>query len=240
MRNCQKICLIIPCYNEEFRLDIREFIQHCSDDLIFVFVNDGSTDNTAEVLRPHAGRNWHIVSLEKNKGKSEAIRQGALYLKKSGLDKEISWFGFWDSDLSIPLAELENFFKYSECFGADADGVVGSRVKRMGSNISRSMGRHYLGRVFCTLVSFLFSISYYDTQCGAKIFKKVMLDPGFSEPFNSNWIFDVELLLRLKPYEIIEYPLHVWQEKPGSKIRFPTVIFEVVRDLVHLKKIYGS
>jgi len=239
MCDCQKICLIIPCYNEEQRLDIEEFRRYCSDELIFVFVNDGSTDNTHQLLIAQTGRNWHVVNLDENRGKSEAIRQGVLFVQNSGLVQDIQWFGFWDSDLSVPLYELENFFRYSACFSTDAEAIIGSRVRRMGSEIIRSAVRHYLGRLFCTLVSFLFSMTYYDTQCGAKIFKRELLETGFVQPFSSNWIFDVELLLRLRTRTIIEYPLHVWQEKPGSRIRFSTVPFEVLKDLISLKKNNG-
>ncbi len=236
MRNCQKTCLIIPCYNEEKRLDIQEFVDLCSDELLFVFVDDGSTDATATLLKPHASANWHVLSLDENKGKSEAIRQGALYIKEQNIDEKVSWIGFWDSDLSVPLKEINNFYKYAEVFSDFADCIIGSRIKRMGSEILRSPCRHYLGRCFCTLISYLFSIQFYDTQCGAKLFKKELLDIGFFEPFTSNWIFDIELLLRIKHYKIVEYPLQEWNEKAGSKINFSTVGFEVIRDLIRIKR----
>lgn len=236
MRNSPKTCLIIPCYNEEKRLDIPTFIQHCSDNLIFVFVDDGSKDNTGEILSKHTSENWHLVSLSENAGKSEAIRQGVLYALKNGIDARVDWLGFLDSDLSVPIEEVKNFFTYKECYAQNAQCIIGSRVKRMGSNISRSPKRHYLGRCFCTLVSFLFNIHYYDTQCGAKLFKKEIAIAGFEKKFTANWIFDIELLIRFKPYEVVEYPLQVWTEKSGSKINFPTVLFEVIRDLMILKK----
>lgn len=236
MRNSKKTCLIIPCFNEEKRLDVDQFKHHCSENLIFVFVNDGSTDQTRSLLESESRRNWHVVHLPVNRGKCEAIRQGALFIRQQDFFQDLSWIGFWDSDLSVPLEELDNFFTYASHFSDDADCIIGSRVRRMGSNIFRSAGRHYLGRCFCTLVSHLFSIHYYDTQCGAKVFKKDLLEVGFSQPFVSNWIFDIELLLRLQQNNIIEYPLQVWEEKPGSKIKFTTVWLEVLMDLFRIKR----
>lgn len=236
MRNCQKTCLIVPCYNEEKRLVIQDFIDFCSDDLVFVFVNDGSIDSTGALLQTHSSKNWHILNLKENKGKGEAIRQGALYIKSNKIDQSVSWIGFWDSDLSVPLQELQNFFRYSDMFSNDADCIIGSRVKRMGSEIHRSASRHYLGRCFCTLIAYMFSIHFYDTQCGAKLFRKELLDTCFNEPFTSNWIFDVELLLRLKEFQTVEYPLQEWREKAGSKINFSTVGFEVFADLLRIKR----
>ncbi len=236
MRNCQKTCLIVPCYNEEKRLDVQAFVELFSDDLIFVFVDDGSTDATASLLRPYTSANWNVLSLPENQGKSEAVRQGALYIKESGIDKRVSWIGFWDSDLSVPLHEVGNFFRYGEVFAPDADCIIGSRVKRMGSEILRSPVRHYLGRCFSTFVSFLFGIQFYDTQCGAKLFKSELLDICFEKPFVSDWIFDVELLMRLKQCQIVEYPLQEWREKPGSKINFFKVGFTVLYDLMRMRK----
>ncbi len=237
MCDSKKTCLIIPCYNEELRLDLNEFKKHSADTLVFIFVNDGSTDNTLKLLESNAGKNWYVLNLHENKGKSEAIRQGALFLLNDDLYKQVDWFGFLDSDLSVPLHEVVNFYKYADSFNSDADCIIGSRVKRMGSEIVRSASRHYLGRVFCTLISFLFSIDYYDTQCGAKLFRKELIEAGFTQPFTSNWIFDIELLLRIKNYTVIEYPLQEWREKTGSKINFFTVWFEVLHDLIRLKRL---
>lgn len=236
MRNCQKTCLIVPCYNEEKRLDVQAFLKLCDDDLIFVFVDDGSRDATASLLRPYTSANWHVLSLCENQGKSEAVRQGALYIKEYEIDKRVSWIGFWDSDLSVPLHEVANFYKYLKVFDIDADCIIGSRIQRMGSEILRSPIRHYLGRCFSTFVSFLFGIQFYDTQCGAKLFKRGLLDICFDKPFVSDWIFDVELLIRLREYQVVEYPLQEWREKPGSKINFLKVGFTVLYDLMRMRK----
>ena len=83
-----------------------------------------------------------------------------------------------------------------------------------------------MGRVFATIVSILFRLNAYDTQCGAKIFTVPVAREIFAQTFHSPWLFDVELLLRIRQrhpdYNVIvkEIPLDVWEEKGGSKIRF--------------------
>ncbi len=116
--------------------------------------------------------------------------------------------------------------------------VWGSRVYRLGSEIVRSPLRHYLGRIFATIISVLLKVKSYDSQCGAKIFRGDILLKTFSEPFLSRWIFDVEILLRLEQKNIIEYPLEFWQDKPGSKVKIFREIFRVWQDIIAIRKKY--
>ena len=81
------------------------------------------------------------------------------------------------------------------------------------------------GRIFAAVVSVLFRLNAYDTQCGAKVFAPRVVEEVFHEPFLSHWLFDIEILLRLRNRyanynEIIhEIPLDVWIEQGNSKIR---------------------
>src|SRR5262249_59105570 len=106
---------------------------------------------------------------------------------------------------------------------------LGSRVKLLGRTIDRRIGRHYRGRIFATLASLVLDLPVYDTQCGAKLFRtSAILAAALSRPFRSRWSFDVELLQRLvlgfggvpalAVREIVEEPLAVWRDVPGSKL----------------------
>jgi hypothetical protein len=103
------------------------------------------------------------------------------------------------------------------------DVVLASRVALLGRDIHRSAFRHYTGRVFATFASLVLAKPVYDTQCGAKLFRRTdALDASIGEPFRSRWAFDVELLGRLEragvpPRCFWEEPLLVWHDVSGSR-----------------------
>lgn len=222
-----KTCIVIPCYNEAFRLECEMFLHFLElhENIDFCFVNDGSRDDTISVLgqmNQRAKNRILIVNNPVNQGKAEAVRSGINSLLKTSCYDSV---GFIDADLATPLGEIVRLIaaleKNEECLW-----VMGSRVKMLGVEIERKMLRHYMGRLFATVVSILFHLHAYDTQCGAKVFKVHFAKEIFREPFFSKWLFDVELLLRTRrlrsDYNLIvkEIPLNVWIEKGDSKIRF--------------------
>ena len=223
----KKICVIIPCYNEAQRLELevfREFVGR-EERFDFCFVNDGSQDNTSEVLRRavelEPGRVL-LVDNADNRGKAEAVRSGMLYV--SSLNR-YNIVGYLDADLATPLEDL---YLLAEVMDRKP-GVcmtMGARLKRLGANVQRKAYRHYLGRGFATLVSMLYQLPVYDSQCGAKLLKSELIPVGFSEEFRSSWLFDVELILRIREkyadYDRIihEVPLNTWVEKGDSRIKF--------------------
>jgi dolichyl-phosphate beta-glucosyltransferase len=230
MDTTRKSWLVVPCYNEANRLPAAEFrsLLMRRPDLTLVFVDDGSTDTTAEVienLRAAEERRVVVHRLERNSGKGEAVRRG-LGL---GIAHGATLLGFADADLSTPVDEIVRMLERMET--SDAAALLGARVRLLGRNIHRRAHRHYLGRVFATAASFALGVPIYDTQCGAKLFRRTdALEQAVKSPFRSRWIFDVELLERLlsashsggaplKLHEIEELPLHEWRDVAGSKLR---------------------
>jgi len=193
-----------------------------------LFVDDGSTDGTAEVLRRLKDAipvGLEVLSLDRNCGKAEAVRRGVL----RALESEPRFVGYWDSDLSTPLRNVADFARLLES-RPDLDMVFGSRVKLLGRRVERRTSRHLVGRVFATVVSLMLDMGIYDTQCGAKLFRVTpRLKRLFEEPFRSTWTFDVEILARLIAMTreeggaavdslIYEFPLMEWTDVPGSKV----------------------
>jgi dolichyl-phosphate beta-glucosyltransferase len=226
----QKTCIIVPCYNEAGRLNPGEFLEcgRRSPDLHFLFVNDGSTDGTRELLirlGQVCPERIRSIDLERNCGKEEAVRRGFLESFASGYDV----IGYWDADLATPLEAIPVFCQILEDQGADA--VIGSRVRLLGRQIRRRPLRHYLGRLFATCASLAIGLPVYDTQCGAKIFRNTeRLRQVFRTPFRVEWTFDVEILARFLVLErifgepkigerFVEYPLERWDDVPGSKLK---------------------
>ncbi len=214
---------IIPFFNEAQRMvsaDYQQiFIQVTKVD--FVLVDDGSTDKTFEMLENLALEFGHVstIRLAANSGKAEAIRHAVLSIKL-----QYDYIGYLDADLSTPVSEMLKILKFAKDHPQQKI-VMGSRIKLLGNQVERSAIRHYGGRIFATLVSkLILKIPVYDTQCGAKVFRKDIA-PLFEKPFLTRWLFDVELLLRLQDQsadleEVVrEFPLMVWRDKGNTKIR---------------------
>ncbi|OGV43390.1 MAG: hypothetical protein A2X48_16230 [Lentisphaerae bacterium GWF2_49_21] len=234
----KKTCLVVPCYNEENRLNIDEY-RKFSGSIDFLFVNDGSTDGTLKLLQDKVPGFASVLNLEKNSGKAEAVRRGMMHLKNLPFYDEIEWTGFWDADLATPLEELECMHKFKDDTAPDAVAVFGIRIRRPGNDIRRSQMRHIISRIFCLVFRMLYGIKTYDSQCGAKIFRKEIVEKAFSEPFSSRWIFDVELIIRLKGSRILEYPVRKWTDIKGSTIMRPGNVLVILSDIFKLWKKYA-
>jgi hypothetical protein len=181
-----------------------------------------------------------ILSLPRNVGKGEAVRQGLLHT----FADESEFFGYWDADLATPLAAVDLLLQQMRA-QMDLDLAVGSRVHFMGSNIVRSAWRHYGGRAMATAISLALAIPVYDTQCGAKVFRNSPRTRQlFNSPFISRWLFDVELLARLLPYgrtqrqsQVIEVPLPEWVDVPGSKVSLAAAAWALC-DLLRIARVH--
>lgn len=224
------VVIVVPCYNEEQRLNCDHFVAFAArcTNVRFLFVDDGSGDATAHLLEEMARscRTVEIMRLPRNQGKAEAVRQGVLHAAATDGD----YIGYWDADLATPLAAIQQMCAVLQG-DPRVDVVLGSRVQLLGRAIERRPVRHYLGRVFSTFASLTLDLAVYDTQCGAKLFRNTpRLLPLFASPFKSAWIFDVEIIARLKnlhragdlpPVEecLFEYPLYAWHDVHGSKLK---------------------
>lgn len=217
----------IPCYNEADRLKCDAFVDFVREhrEVMFIFVDDGSTDETAQLLKSMSlceAANIRFITLKTNCGKAEAVRQGTLSAIASGA----KYVGYWDADLATPLKAIVEFLSELKK-NSHLLLVMGARVQLLGRTILRNRYRHYLGRIFATVASFVLRMPVYDTQCGAKMFvasESVAL--AFRDPFISRWVFDVEILARLlcrgnvdPQVAIFEYPLFEWYDVKGSKIK---------------------
>lgn len=244
------IVIVVPCYNEAQRLQSDLFRSYANKypAVRVVFVNDGSTDSTAEVLSALTNEldSFSLVNLQKNRGKAEAVRQGVLWAIEN---TDPDYVGYWDADLATPLAEIPRFVELMD-ERPDCDLVLGSRVKLLGCSIERRAVRHYSGRIFATLASLVLGIPVYDTQCGAKLFRVNSSFPSyFRDPFNARWAFDVEVIARVLSAQngvdpqgsesvIMELPLIKWKDIPGSKLR-PWDSLVAIKDLIRIYRRYS-
>jgi glycosyltransferase involved in cell wall biosynthesis len=223
--------IIIPCYNEESRLDAHAFKTFTLENhhVRFLFVNDGSTDRTLEVLEELCRSDrerFEICDLTTNLGKAEAVRRGLLRAQAA----EPDYLGYWDADLATPLDAILAFCSLMDS-RPDIEMVFGARVSLLGRSVERRFLRHYLGRVFATAASLALGIGLYDTQCGAKLFRVSQeILSLFQSPFSTRWLFDVEIIARLASTRrwrnqtpvgevVYEFPLQEWRDVAGSKVK---------------------
>ena len=241
-----KVVIIIPCYNEADRLDTNKFIDYLSKNthLHFIFIDDGSTDNTNLIIKQIILKFNSLASLlinETNKGKAESVRLGVIESYKMNPD----FIGFLDADLAAPIREIDNLLKIIKK-DKTKEVVFASRIQLIGSEIKRNYFRHFFGRVFATVVSNILNLPVYDTQCGAKIFSRKICDDIFYEQFISPWLFDVELFARLlNVYGMertiqmsYEHPVSKWVDIDGSKVKpiyFLKAPFELLKIVRHYK-----
>ena len=241
--------VIVPCYNESRRMQTALFSAFLQQhrDISLLLVNDGSTDRTQQVLKILADRHpdqVHVLELVKNGGKAEAVRRGWLHATQ----QHPEYVAYWDADLAAPLAAIPRFRDVLQR-RSELQVVIGSRVALLGRRIDRRWYRHLMGRGFATCASWVLGLAVYDTQCGAKMFRvSPKTSVAFEQPFQSRWIFDVEILARLVrgPCQsdqssdidwIYELPLDEWRDVDGSKLR-PRDFVKAVVELIAILQRY--
>jgi len=243
----KKTAIIVPCYNESKRLNAEAFIKYSEKNtwVYFIFVNDGSSDSTFEIIKYMCHSNpkqiW-CIDQKINFGKAEAVRRGFL----KAIDSGFYYIGYLDADLATPLNAIDELCSLFE--DKNIITAIGSRVNLLGYRIERKPLRHYLGRVFATFASCVLGLPIYDTQCGAKIFRNNLdLEKVFSTPFIVKWTFDVEILARFKVIfqnrkigslenYALEYPLKEWTHIAGSKVK----AHDFILGIIELFKIYRT
>ncbi|MEC4003986.1 response regulator [Flavobacterium sp. SUN052] len=220
--------IVIPCYNEASRLSSDEFKTFVTKNLGYhlCFVNDGSKDNTLELLydlkKNYEGR-ISVYDCPKNGGKAEAVRLGMLHLAK---EYQFDYIGFLDADLSTNLDDFNELVE--TIYNSDFKVVSGSRIPRMGAEITKESSRAIISKTVNYIIRKTLGMNFKDTQCGAKIMTKEIIEKTFQKKFLTKWLFDVEIFMRMKKVYgkenaekfICEKPLNRWIHMDGSKLSF--------------------
>ncbi|HCQ14287.1 response regulator, partial [Flavobacterium sp.] len=234
------IGVVIPCYNEEKRLlsdEFRDFV-HKNLGYHLCFVNDGSKDKTLEVLQDLVKGKEDYISVydcEKNGGKAEAVRLGMLHLAKQS---QFDYIGFLDADLSTDFADFNDLAETIS--NSKYKMVFGSRITRMGADIEKESARAIISKTINFIIRKTLGMEIKDTQCGAKIMTKDVIENTFKEKFITKWLFDVEIFMRMKKVYgaketkdlILEQPLKRWIHADGSKLSMKDSI-KIVGQLGH-------
>jgi len=211
--------IIIPAYNEAKRIpatleQIALFLSAKSWNAEIIVVNDGSTDDTAAVVRRLAKEYPSIVLLDNsiNSGKGHSIRQGVRHATGDIIL-------FTDADNSTPIEDAE---KLVEAINDGADIAMGSRwVDRKLQVLPQPLHRRLNGRLYNLLLRSILGLDYKDTQNGFKAFTRTAAKAIFHQQRIGGWGFDAETLYLARNYcfSVREVPVEYTYCAEGSKIR---------------------
>jgi dolichyl-phosphate beta-glucosyltransferase len=209
--------IIIPAYNESERLNVSlpkvlDYLNARALQAEVIVVNDGSSDDTAEVVRRFAALHPEVRLLENpgNRGKGYSVRNGMLNARGDVML-------FTDADLSSPIYEASKLF---EAIEGGADVAIGSRWLRAELQTERQPWfRQLYGRLFNLALRIVLGLNYRDTQCGFKAFTRAAAHTVFARQRIERWGFDPELLFLANKFKLrtVEVPVE-WAHDHRSKI----------------------
>ena len=216
-------CIVIPFYNESERLGDCSYLEKLEQNkaIDFIYVNDGSTDNTFSILTNKFPAK-KIITYKENKGKGGAVREGLLYAVSSGYDV----VGFLDSDGAFSLGDVGRILNSSERLFRDNPNlgmIIGSRASTSENNIKRSIARSLASKVVKQVIKWnlrKLSNKSYDTQSGFKLMRSSeQLKDFLKKDFQTKWFFDVEIMIGVGYFgHIKEISLSTWRDVRKSHI----------------------
>ena len=209
--------IVLPAYNEHERIaaTLEKIFAHANQrgwQVEVIVVNDGSTDDTAQIVSQFASKNPALRLLENpgNRGKGYSVRNGMLHSRGDILL-------FSDADLSSPIAEADKLFAAIQ---QGADIAIGSRWLKSELQIKRQpLYRQLFGRIFNFALRFVLGLDFKDTQCGFKAFTRNAAQKVFPLQRIERWGFDPELLYlaRKSGLTVTEVPV-AWSHREGTRI----------------------
>ena len=229
------LCLVIPMYNEGNRIatSIKTLANSalCGDRVGFVFVDDGSTDNSVNVARsaieefslPQA----QVLVLKANVGKGGAVRAGMLAAAASA-----RYVGYLDADLSLDPSDVASAF--TRMRASQVDVLVGDRIV---DSTKQPKLRRVASLTFRSLAALAAPTGVRDTQCAMKLFRADVARNVF-EPLQTNGFgFDVEVLVRARAIgaRVDELPI-AWTHTEGSSVNAATESYRMMRDVLKVRR----
>lgn len=229
--------LVIPAFNESARirstLDAYAPAMQDHEAILHIVVN-GSEDDTEEIIRKEylpAYPCIKITVIPEQVGKGGALMRGFR-------DAVTSLVGYVDADGSSPPEAL---FPLIEELGEEPGLIIGSRwmpESRIG--IPQPWSRRLASRVFNLLVRLLFGMKIHDTQCGAKVMHRSVVQEVLPHIGSTQWAFDVELIFHVlrMGHPVRERPV-AWDDREGSKVRMGHSAIQMTLALTRLRILYS-
>jgi len=246
--------IVIPAFNESDKISstitqVLSFMRTFSDSFELIIVNDGSVDNTAQIVRDMASENTELILIDNpHKGKGYTVWTGIM-------DARGDYIYMADADLSTPISELKKLSVWVK--DQNFDIVIASREGTGSQRIGEPAYRHIMGRVFNFWVQLIALPGIQDSQCGFKLFKRKAAKDIFSrlqiygseakelkKAYFGAWDVEVLYLARKLRYTIKQVPV-TWTHVKTNRISPLADSFKMAVDVLKvrindIKGKYGS
>ena len=225
-----KLSIIIPCYNEAKDIAknveiVKEYLKEKVIDYELLLVNDGSKDNTKEVIESIPG--VKALSYDINRGKGGAVKYG---IENATGD----YILFMDADLSTDISAIEKVVELAPSY----DVILGSRHAN-GSVIKKKQPalRVFIGWCCRQLVNMKFHTKLKDTQCGFKAMRIDVAKKIVEKQLVNGFAFDVEYIYIIKLNNLSMYELGItWSNDRGSTVSPIKSSIRFFKDIHFIKK----
>lgn len=228
-----EISFVIPAYNEENRIlhtinTILDFLKEHFNEYEIIVVDDGSTDQTVQILKKFPQEYLRVICLDRNHGKGQAIKTGMAAA-------EGRYCFFTDADLPY---RLDSVLHAMNIFNdTDAQLVIGSRnLFTDRPDAPYPLHRKVMSKVFSIYMNMVLGLGISDTQCGFKGFTREAAKSIFPVLTIQGFGFDVELLYIAKKYgmQIQSIPVNL-RYTEDSKINIVSDSVKMVLDTLKVK-----
>ena len=233
------LLLLIPAYNEEGRIEpvLRDYAEYFRKNypgkFQLVVVLNGCRDDTIGVVKKISREFSEVQSLEF----AAPIGKGGALIEGLKLAPFADWIGYVDADGATSPKALHDLVRHA----GEADCVIGSRwIPGAILHQSQSGKRQFASRVFHVIVQTFFGMNIRDTQCGAKLLRRDVVEKIHATLHIADMAFDINLLYSIKRagLRVLEVPTE-WTDKIGSKVTLGKTSMTMLLSVIRLRLVYS-
>ena len=228
-----KLSLIVPMYNEaaiiaDTAKTFSEYLTANFPEHELLFVDDGSTDGSASIVKGLALPNVRVISYTPNQGKGNAVKTGML--AASG---DIAMF--LDADLAYGTDVIRRAVETLET-NPDMSVVIGSRPLHPDGYAGYTFIRKLASKTYVRVLNVAGGFRLSDSQCGCKAYRGRAIREIFSRVETKGFAFDFETILWAQKlnFGIIEMPVKIVNHRE-SKVNVVRDTFRMLRELRVIK-----
>jgi dolichyl-phosphate beta-glucosyltransferase len=222
-----KLSIVFPFYNEAKRISIhlnrvKELKFPCPVE--FIYVNDGSTDKTIDLLtNQRSGDNIKFISYDNNEGKGHAVSQGIM----ASTGEYVLY-----TDFDVPVSPETFIGIFQKIYSKSNTLVISKRLEQNTGTL-----RKIFSDVFHLILKKIIGFNFSDPQCGFKIMDSATAKMLFREVQTKGFTFDTELLViaQKKQIQIEEFPVTILPDCGPSTINIYTDPFKMIYEVLKIR-----